>query len=309
MAIAPDLETHFAGYLQYLRAEKRASPHTLEAYERDLEAFFDFATEHLGRPPDLRALGALKTADFRAYLSRRREEGLAARSIKRALSSLRSFYRYLQRRAGLENPALAALRSPKAPGRLPKPLDEADAKKLAAAAGEGQSWTARRDSALFLLLYGAGLRISEALSLKWGDAPLAETLEITGKGGKTRITPILPAIRTAVEAYRDAALSADSLSQPEKDSPLFLSVRGKALSPRTAQKTMQKLRAALDLPETATPHALRHSFATHLLAAGGDLRTIQELLGHASLAATQIYTEVDTENLLSAYRKAHPKGS
>lgn len=240
----------------------------------------------------------------------RRAEALKPQSIKLELSALKSFYKFLRKRAGVENDAIEVMRGPRAKERLPRPLNHADARNLIDAAKtqktttNKQEWEQARDAALFTLIYGAGLRISEVLSLNWSDAPLPETLRIKGKGAKTRAVPIVPAARDAIEDYRaKCPFGSDAIS------PLFFSARGKPLSPRLAQMTMAKLRAVIGLPDSATPHALRHSFATHLLAAGGDLRAIQELLGHSSLNATQRYTKIDAENMMRTYDKAHPRAT
>lgn len=291
-------------FLSHLRAERRASAYSLRNYGASLERFYEFLACHLGAPPSLSRLARLDARDFRAFLAARRAEGLAAPSLKLELSALRSFFVFLRRREGIENDAILAMRGPKSSPPLPRPVSAADAKALIARAGEGEEapWARARDVALFTLLYGAGLRISEALSLRWRDAPLKERLRILGKGGKTRDLPLLAAAREAVNAYW--ALCPHVAG---KDGPLFFSLRGKPLSARAAQAAMARHRAALGLPESATPHALRHAFATHLLAGGGDLRAIQELLGHASIAATQRYTKVDTDALLATYEKAHPR--
>ncbi|MEL7029714.1 MAG: tyrosine recombinase XerC [Pseudomonadota bacterium] len=298
------VQGHARAFFEHLRDERRYSPYTLRNYSHALELFFDFLTEHLGGPSRLDDLRGLKASDFRAFLAKRRASGATAPTLRLDLSAVRAFFRFLERRGVLASTAARAARGPKAPKRLPRPLSERDARAVVeASAAPGADWQVMRDQALFALLYGAGLRISEALGLRDGDAPLGQAIEIRGKGGKSRRAPILPVIRAMVEAYRAACPYPG-----EADGPLFYSARGKPLSPRMAQARLQAIRAGLGLPETATPHALRHSFATHLLAAGGDLRTIQELLGHASLAATQRYTEVDAERLLSVYDEAHPKG-
>lgn len=295
-------------FARHLKSEKRASPYTLRNYAATLGRFDDFLTGHLGKAAALDDLAALETKDFRAFLAERRNEGLSPPSIKLELSAIKTFYKFLKKRADIDNDAIAIMRGPKAKERLPRPVNEADAKALIEAAGtlkttpRKETWEQARDVALITLLYGAGLRISEALSLRWGDAPLAEILRIKGKGAKTRAVPVVPAARDAVTAYQALCPYGG-----EADDPLFFSTRGKPLSATLAQRSMAKLRAALGLPESATPHALRHAFATHLLSAGGDLRAIQELLGHSSLAATQRYTKIDRDSLLSAYDKAHPR--
>ncbi len=293
-----------AAFLGHLRAERRASPYTQRNYGATLQRFHDFLVAHIGAPPDLSRLSRLETRDFRSFLAARRAEGLDAPSLKLDLSALRSFFAFLRRREGVENDAIAAMRGPKAKERLPRPVSAVDAAALIESAGAGDAppWVKARDAAIFTLLYGAGLRISEALSLKWRDAPLGERLRVLGKGGKTRDVPVIGAVRDAVGAYWGLCPHVGG-----KDGPLFFSARGKPLSARLVQRSMARHRAALGLPESATPHALRHAFATHLLAAGGDLRAIQELLGHASIAATQRYTKVDSERLLAVYDKAHPR--
>ena len=288
----------------WLAHERRASPHTVAAYGSDLAAFLEFANDHRGEVPSLAVLAALEAADFRSWLARRAGDRMARTSTARALSVLRSFFRFLDRTGRVKSAALAGVRTPRTPRQVPRPLAPEDTLELVGAAEEAEiaPWLAKRDSALFLLLYGAGLRIGEALGLAQRDAPKSESLTVTGKGNKQRMVPILPVIAEAIAAYREACPF-----RPDKDGPLFLGTRGKRLNPGVVQRRMRQLRAMLGLPETATPHALRHSFATHLLAGGGDLRTIQELLGHASLSTTQRYTEVDAARLIAVYDKAHPR--
>ncbi len=300
---------HWRGaFERYLKSEKRASAYTLRNYASTLSHFEVFLAGHLGGPASLAHLSRLETKDFRAFLAQRRNEGLGPPSLKLELSALKTFYKFLGRRADVDNDAIAVMRGPKAKERLPRPVTEADADALIEAATtmktstRKENWEQARDAALITLLYGVGLRISEALSLRWSDAPLSDTLRIKGKGAKTRLVPVVPAAREAVEAYRKLCPYGG-----EADDALFFSTRGKPLSATLAQRTMAKLRAALNLPDSATPHALRHGFATHLLSAGGDLRAIQELLGHSSLAATQRYTKIDRENLLKVFDKAHPR--
>lgn len=279
------------------------SPHTLRAYGDDMTRFLDFAQEHVGGPLDERSLAALRPADFRAFVTRRRNEGLGARGVRRAMSALRSFFRHLAREEIVDNPAPKATRTPKLARTLPRPLSEKDAvRTLEEAANNDVAWIAARDVALLTLLYGAGLRISEALALRRGDAPFGEWLTVLGKRNKERAVPVLPVMRNAVAQYVEQipfAIPADG--------PLFLSRRGKPMGARDAQNLMQRLRGALGLSESATPHALRHSFASHLLANGGDLRAVQELLGHVSLSTTQTYTEIDTKKLMAVYKSAHPR--
>jgi integrase/recombinase XerC len=288
----------------WLAHERRASTHTLAAYARDLAAFLEFAAEHEGGEPSLAVLARLQPADFRSWLARRAGQRLAKSSTARALSALRSFFRFLDRTGRVKTASLGAVRAPKVPRLVPRPLAQQDALAVVAEADDKAiaPWMAKRDTALMLLLYGAGLRIGEALGLTQREAPKTETLIVTGKGNKQRVVPILPAIHEAIAEYR-----AICPFDPAPDAPLFLGARGKRLNPGVVQRRMRSLRAALGLPETATPHALRHSFATHLLEGGGDLRTIQELLGHASLSTTQRYTGVDAARLIKVYDAAHPR--
>jgi integrase/recombinase XerC len=290
-------------WLDSLTHERRASVHTVRAYGDDLERFLTFLTEHCGGVPDETTLQELKPADIRAFITKRRAEGLGPRSVARALAAVRSFFRFLAREEVLDNAAPRAVRSPRLPRTLPRPLSQNDAARtLAEAACNDIAWIAARDVALLTLLYGAGLRISEGLGVKRGEAPLGDFLSVLGKGKKTRRVPLLPAVREAVDAYV-AELPFDQ--GPE--APLFLSRTGKAMAAREAQALMQHLRSRLGLTERATPHALRHSFATHVLAGGGDLRAVQELLGHASLSTTQTYTEIDVKKLMDVYTNAHPR--
>ncbi len=302
-AAAEDLRAAIALWVAWLGGERRASAHTVAAYGRDLAAFLDFLTEHFGEVPALATFGRLMPADYRAWLAYRAARVERA-SLARGLSVVRGFVRFLERRRLAASPALAVLRAPKLPKSVPKALSVADAAELVEAPAEmvRSAWQARRDIAVLTLLYGCGLRISEALGLPRRAAPLGEAITITGKGNKQRLVPVLPAVREAVAQYLAACpypLAAEG--------PLFVGARGGPLSPRLVQRQMQLLRSALGLPDSATPHALRHSFATHLLGGGGDLRAIQELLGHASLSTTQRYTAVDTERLLAVYEAAHPR--
>ena len=299
---APRIRDAAADWLRWLAEERRASRHTVAAYRRDLHAFLAFLSDHLGQPPDGDDLAGLRAQDFRSFLARRKGAGLAATSLARALSSTRSFFRFLDRAGIAHNPALATVRTPKRPHAVPKPIAAADAKTALALAAEGGDWIALRDTAVLALLYGCGLRISEALGLNRAAAPLGRTLRITGKGNKQRLVPVLPVVQQAVDAYTAAV----PFPLGPRD-PLFVGAKGRRLDPGIVQKRMRGLRTALGLPETATPHALRHSFATHLLAAGGDLRSIQELLGHASLSTTQRYTEVDADRMMQVYADAHPR--
>ncbi len=303
MTTAVELLQH---WIAHLRDERRFADNSLDAYQRDVAAFLGFLTNHLGGEPTARDLAELEPRDLRAYLAHRRQgdDALSDRSISRALAAIRSFYRFLERRHGITNARLALVRGPRLKRSLPRPVSEAGARNLIAEAQDqaNEDWIGARDAALLTLLYAAGLRISEALSLTGADLPLSETLRITGKGGKERIVPLIAPAREAIERY--AKLCPYALTE---DAPLFRAVRGGALSPRMAQALMERLRAHLGLPSSATPHALRHSFATHLLANGGDLRAIQELLGHESLSTTQAYTSVEAQKILQSYRRAHPR--
>jgi len=301
---APDLAAAIESWRRWLTEEKRASAHTLDAYGRDLSAFLSFLVEYRAELPTLKLLAALTPAEFRAWLARRGQDGLGRASLARAMSTLRGFFRYLDRVGLAHNPALAAVRSPRVPRTLPRPLARDEARETLALAGEiqEQPWIAARDVALFTLLYGAGLRIGEALALDRRDAPHGDTMVISGKGGKQRMVPVLPIVREAIAYYLSLAPSGRG-----GDAPLFLGARGKRLNPGVVQRQMRALRRLLDLPDSATPHALRHSFASHLLADGGDLRAIQELLGHTSLSTTQRYTAIETTRMAEVYRNAHPR--
>jgi integrase/recombinase XerC len=308
-AATADLAQAIDGWQQQLRSERRASPHTLAAYGRDLAFFLDFTRDHHGEQPSLDLLARLKPADFRAFLAARAAQDLAKTSQARALSVLRGFFRFLERRGLGTNPALTVLRGPRLPRAVPKPLSETDARAAIDAADTVQTagsdpWIAARDTALVTLLYGCGLRLSEALDLtrRQAPAPGMTSLRVTGKGGKTRIVPLLPVVTAAVTDYL-----AHCPHPIGPDDDLFVGVRGGPLNPRLVQRLMEQLRIRLGLPDTATPHALRHSFATHLLAGGADLRAIQELLGHASLSTTQRYTAIDAAKLMEVYDSAHPR--
>ena len=301
-----DLQAAREEWLKSLSETRRLSDNTLQAYERDTRQFLQFLTGHLGEPPSLKDVSALRVADLRSFLANRRNDGAGARTLGRGLAGVRSLLRHLERR-GLANAAGAsAIRAPKQPKSLPKPLTTQDALKVVSTIEQlaEEPWIAARNAAVLTLLYGCGLRISEALNLN-GEAlsdPNERSIVLTGKGGKSRMVPLLPVIHRAVADYRKLCpydLSADQ--------PLFRGAKGGRLQQGIIQREMQKMRSALGLPDSATPHALRHSFATHLLGRGGDLRTIQELLGHASLSTTQVYTGVDTDRLLEIYDKAHPR--
>jgi integrase/recombinase XerC len=304
---SPDVRTEIARWLGYLGAERRMSAKTLESYRRDVSQFLSFLAEHLGGAPTLKQLAKLAPADVRAFMAARRSDGVGSRSLMRALAGTRSFARFLERNGKGKVAALTAVRTPKLPKTLPKPLPISDAVQITEVEmreGEAREpWVIARDAAVLALLYGSGLRLSEALGLKRKDCTgTADVVIITGKGNKTRMVPVLPQVTKLIADY----VALCPIEVPS-EGPLFIGARGGPLSPRVIQLTMARLRGALGLPESATPHALRHSFATHLLARGGDLRAIQELLGHASLSTTQIYTEVDTERLLEVYASAHPR--
>jgi integrase/recombinase XerC len=318
MATADETDLQFAAaevmaelrrWLTHLGAERRMSPQTVEAYERDVRQFLGFLTGHGGEQVTLQALADLEPRDVRAFMAARRSGGIGSRSLMRSLAGARSFARFLERNGKGRVGALSAVRAPKVPKTLPKPIDVASAKRLAdvdlRAGEEREPWVLARDAAVLALLYGSGLRISEALGLTREAVPApgkGDTITVTGKGNKTRMVPVLRQVLGLIDEY----VSLCPYDLPDQG-PIFVGAKGGPLSPRIVQLAMARLRGALGLAETATPHALRHSFATHLLARGGDLRAIQELLGHASLSTTQIYTAVDTEQLLNVYRSAHPR--
>jgi integrase/recombinase XerC len=309
-AVAPKVAAEIASWLTHLGAERRMSPKTVEAYQRDVLQFLAFLAGHLGGAPSLKELAELTPADVRAFMAARRAAGIGSRSLMRTLAGTRAFARFLERNGKGRVGALSAVRAPKIGKTLPRPLAVAGARAVAdpdIAAGDGREpWIHARNAAVLGLLYGCGLRISEALGLKRGAFGtrdvLTDRLTVLGKGRKQRMVPLIPQVQKLIADY--IALCPYDL--PEQG-PLFVGAKGGPLSPRLVQLAMARLRGALGLAETATPHALRHSFATHLLARGGDLRSIQELLGHASLSTTQIYTEVDADRLIEAYRSAHPR--
>jgi integrase/recombinase XerC len=306
---AKDVLVEIKRWLEFIGSERRLSPKTCEAYARDVGFFLAFLTEHLGHAPKLADLSKLAPSDIRSFLAFRRSNGVEARTLQRSLAAARSFARFLEREGRGKSDALSAVRAPKVAKTLPRPLDAASAMAVTdsstRAYEEREPWVLARDAAVLSLLYGAGLRIAEALSLKRGEIPApgtADSITVTGKGNKTRMVPLIPQITQAINDY--IAICPFDLAANE---PVFRGEKGGPLSPRIVQLAMERMRGALGLPDSATPHALRHSFATHLLARGGDLRSIQELLGHASLATTQIYTQVDSTHLLEAYRAAHPR--
>ena len=302
--ISPASRDALQSWLAGQAALNDASDNTIAAYRGDVVDFLAFMTQHHGGQQGLGAIARISVSDMRAWMARSRADGLSPRSLARKLSAVKTFYRWLADREGFEPTAVLSTRAPKFTKKLPRPLAP-DAARAVLDTVEFQSerpWVAARDVAVITLLYGCGLRISEALGLMGRDAPLPQVLRIIGKGNKERIVPVLPAAREAVEKYLRLCPHPQ-----DAEKPLFRGVRGGALNPRMIQDTMARTRAQLGLPSTATPHALRHSFATHLLEAGGDLRAIQELLGHASLSTTQAYTAVDTAHLMEVYQRTHPK--
>ncbi|WP_333714028.1 tyrosine recombinase XerC [Yoonia sp.] len=302
--ISPALTDALDRWLDHQRGLAGAAENTLKAYRTDVLGFLGFMGQHHGEAQGLGPISRISVRDMRAWMAHERGRGVGARSLARSLSAVKTFYRWLAAREGFEPTAVLSVRAPKFQRKLPRPLEENAAAAMIDRVGlqAREPWIAARDMAVVTLLYGCGLRISEALSLTGDDVPLPQVLRITGKGDKDRIVPVIPAAREAVADY--LRLCPYPITQ---GSPLFWSLRARPLSARAIQKVMEQARLQLGLPATATPHAMRHSFATHLLAAGGDLRAIQELLGHASLSTTQAYTAVDAAHLMSVYEKAHPK--
>lgn len=303
--IAPDLQSAIQDWSKWLETEKRYSDHTLIAYGEDLSSFMRFLVQHFGGSPNLKSVVACTHQDFRAWLSHHAQTGHAKTSTARALSVVKNFYAFLDRFEYGHNAVIKTVRSPKKDKTLPRPLTIEDALETLDVAFELQdeNWVGLRDRAAFSLMYGCGLRISEVLSLNMDVLPLADTLLVTGKGNKQRSIPVLKKVREIVQKYAEHRPFVHS-----PDVPLFIGVKGKRLSPGIIQKQMTKVRSLLSLSDSITPHALRHSFATHLLQESGDLRVIQELLGHESLSTTQRYTDVDSEKLASIYSKSHPRG-
>lgn len=304
LALSPALRTALGEWLDRLEAVQGAGAHTRTAYGADAAGFCDFLARHRGEAVGIAGLGAVGAAEMRAYLAHRRQQGVSPRSLARQLSALRSFYRWLAERHGVDPTVVLSARTPRFKPGLPRALSEDAAREVLdmASMQSDQPWISARDTAVVTLLYGCGLRVSEALSLKGGDLPLADALRIRGKGGRERIVPVVAAAREAVAGY--ARLCPYPLT---RSAPLFRGVRGGALGQRQVARVIQAVRLQLGLPATATPHALRHSFATHLLSRGGDLRAIQDLLGHASLSTTQVYTAVDTARLMQVYEATHPR--
>lgn len=307
LSLSPAVADALGRYLAALKALDGAAANTVKAYQTDLLGYLAFLSQHHGGAAGLGPLAQVATSDIRSWMAHERGRGVSARSLARELSAVKSFHRWLADHDGLEPTAVLAARAPKYQRKLPRPLTE-DAARAMIGQVEAQSqtdWINLRDAAVVTLLYGCGLRISEALGLTAADAPLPTSLRIRGKGGKERMVPVIPAARRAVEAYRAAC--PHDLTALQYVGPLFVGARGGALNPRAIARVMEQARLQLGLPATATPHAMRHSFATHLLTAGGDLRAIQELLGHASLSTTQAYTAVDAARLMEVYEKAHPR--
>ena len=304
LQMSPAARDALEGWLASSRALKGAAENTLTAYRTDVVDFITFMTGYKGEAQGLAPLSRIGITDMRAWMAHLRGGGAGSRSMARKLSAVKSFYRWLAEREGFEPTAVLSTRAPKFDKKLPRPLTEDAARAMIDTVGAQaqKGWVGARDMAVVTLLYGCGLRISEALGLKGRDLPLGEALRIRGKGGKERLVPVLPVAREAVERY--VALCPHAM---EPDAPVFRGARGGALNPRLVQKVTEQARMQLGLPATATPHAMRHSFATHLLSAGGDLRAIQELLGHASLSTTQAYTSVDTVHLMKVYEATHPK--
>jgi integrase/recombinase XerC len=304
VSVAPDLLEKYGDWVDYLTHEKRFSKHTLRAYLSDMDYFFTFLTRHLGKPPALNDLGDASVRDFRAFLAKKTTDGAGASTRARALASLRNFLRWLDRNGHLHNPAIGSIRTPKQPRRLPRALPPKQALEVIEHADELPEvpWIGLRDRALFTLLYGCGLRIDEALKLNHGTRPQNGEVRVMGKGSKERLVPVLPIVQKMLDAY-----TAECPYAFEKETPLFMGARGGRLNQGVAQRQLRNLRKSFGLPESLTPHALRHSFATHILVNGGDLRSIQELLGHASVATTQRYTDYDNAQLLDIYMKAHPR--
>jgi integrase/recombinase XerC len=301
--LAPDAAKIATSWLGTLKSERRMAAKTLEAYAHDISQFGGFLSEHLGEAASIQALTELTASDFRSFMAKRRSTGIQSRSLARQMSALRSFFRHAERRGDFKCAALTIVRAPKIAHSVPRPLPEISARRVAAADvfEHDEAWVQARDAAVLTLLYGCGLRISEALSLTVKQAQ-TNPIVVLGKGGKTRMVPVVEVAREAIATYLKLCPLTLALNEP-----VFRGVKGGALSPRIIQLLMERMRGALNLPDTATPHALRHSFASHLLGAGADLRVIQDLLGHASLSSTQVYTEVNRTHLLEQYRKAYPR--
>lgn len=306
VSLEPDLQKSYSDWVSWLRVEKNFSRHTLRAYETDLRHFFDFLAQHQAQAISLNILSSAKLSDFRAWLSRKSMDGAATSSRARALSSVKNFLNWMDKQGIAHNASIKNIRGPKLPHKLPKPLEQTQAFRLIDNIDDHAKldWLGLRDRALIMLLYGCGLRINEALSLNINDMPREGFIRVMGKGRKEREVPVIKIVEAAINDYRQACPYLE-----EKDRALFLGEKGQRLNQGVAQRVMRNIRSALNLPETATPHALRHSFATHLLQNGANLREIQELLGHASLSTTQRYTEVNAEELMRIYKSAHPRNT
>lgn len=304
VCLADDLHSAIERWQSWLREERRASVNTLESYRFDLASLLNFLNDYRGQQVNLAGLASLTLTDFRAWLAHCANENQQAASRARMVSGVRNFFKWLDRGGILHNPAIELLKTPKIPHHLPRPVSESGAREIVETAGDisDESWIGLRDAALFTLLYGAGLRIGEALSLRQSDITTNDRLTVTGKGDKQRNVPLLPIVRETLNKYRKACPYA-----LDKNAPLFVGARGELLNAGVAQRQMRRLRQTLGLPDTVTPHALRHSFATHLLASGADLRSLQELLGHSSLSTTQHYTKVEIGQLADTYRATHPR--
>lgn len=301
---APDLAAIYAEWVRYLSLEKHFSKHTLRAYTSDMEYFFSFLMRHLGKPPSMNDLGDASIRDFRSWLSKKTMEGAGAATRARSLASVRNFLKWLDRNGHLHNPAISSIRTPKMPKKIPRALPPKQAREVVENADSipKENWIGMRDRALFMLLYGCGLRIDEALQLNYGTRPLNAEVRVMGKGSKERMVPVIPVVEKMLNQY----LAVVPFPM-EKETPLFLGAKGGRLAQGVAQRDLRNLRKAIGLPESVTPHALRHSFATHILVGGADLRTIQELLGHASVSTTTRYTDYDNAQIMEIYMKAHPR--
>ena len=301
---APDLAAKYAEWVTYLSLEKHFSKHTLRAYTSDMEYFFGFLMRHLGKPPSMDDLGDATIRDFRSWLSKKTMEGSGASTRARALASVRNFLKWLDRNGHLHNPAIASIRTPKMPKKIPRALPPKQAREVVenAEVVSKENWIGMRDRALFMLLYGCGLRIDEALQLNYGTRPINAEVRVMGKGSKERMVPVIPIVEKMLNEY----LAVVPFPM-EKESPLFRGAKGGRLAQGVAQRDLRNLRKSIGLPESVTPHALRHSFATHILVAGVNLRVIQELLGHACVTSTQRYTDYDNAQLMEIYMKAHPR--
>ncbi|HPQ50060.1 MAG: tyrosine recombinase XerC [Alphaproteobacteria bacterium] len=306
LATRPDLSDQIGKWMTWLKVEKNMSPHTLRAYISDISQFIEFLYQHREEQISLSSLSSTNLTDFRSWLSRKSMDGLAASSRARSLSGVKNFLKWLDKNGVMHNAHIGNVRTPKLPHKLPRPLERPQAFRLIEldSVDKDQDWTSLREHALFTLLYGCGLRINEALALDISDCPRDGYLRVMGKGRKERQLPVLPIVEKMLTLYRAACPFPE-----EPNRPLFMGERGKRLNQGIAQKSMRDLRGILKLPDTATPHALRHSFATHLLENGANLREIQELLGHASLSTTQRYTEVNADELIRIYKNSHPRSN